>query len=172
MKKFYFSQSKSHSVQTGFSLIEILISMLVTSIGLLGVAGLQTLSLRQNYGSSLLAQATFQNQNMIERMRSNMQGVNNGDYDNITGTEVDPNCSVNCSATQLADADAANWAALTKSSLNDAGNSTVTSTVQRNADNTFTVQITWREPALPGQRDDVGNLLTFVTNQNALRFLP
>ncbi|MFV2055368.1 MAG: type IV pilus modification protein PilV [Thiohalomonadales bacterium] len=156
----------------GFSLIEVLISVLVISIGMLGVAGLQTISLRQNYGSSLLAQATFQSQNIIERMRANMLGVNQGAYDAITGSETDPICFPNCTPAQLATYDAATWITTTKSELNDAGNGTVNGTVTRNVDGTFTASIFWQEPAMPGQVDSAGKLLAVVNNSHVVRFIP
>jgi len=164
--------AQNKGAHNGFSLIEVLISILVISIGMLGVAGLQTISLRQNYGSSLLAQATFQSQNMIERMRANIAGVNQGAYDAITGAETDPNCLPNCTPIQLATYDAATWIAATKSELNDAGNGTVNGTITRNIDGTFTASISWQEPAMPGQVDAMGNLLSVVNNSHVVRFLP
>jgi len=156
----------------GFTLIEILVSIIIISIGLLGVAGLQTVTLRQNYNSHLLTQASFQANDMIERMRANMVGVKDGAYDNVTGAESNPSCFPNCTPDQLAQYDANVWMTTTKSALNDGGTGNVTGTVASNADDTFTIDIKWNEPALPGQVDENGDRVNSVQNTYVLRFKP
>jgi len=157
---------------SGFTLIEILVSIVIIAIGLLGVAGLQTVTLRQNYNSHLLTQASFQANDMIERMRANMMGVKDGAYDNVTGTEANPSCFPQCTPQQLAQYDANAWMTTTKSALNDGGTGGVTGTVDYNGDETFTIDIKWNEPALPGQVNADGDLLNSVQNTYVLRFKP
>jgi len=55
----------------GMTLIEVLVSLIVISVGLLGVAALQTVSLRNSQGSYLRTQATALADDMIDRMRAN-----------------------------------------------------------------------------------------------------
>jgi type IV pilus assembly protein PilV len=55
----------------GFTLIEILVALVVLSIGLLGVAALQLLSLRSNHASALRSQATYLAYDIVDRMRAN-----------------------------------------------------------------------------------------------------
>lgn len=55
----------------GFSLIEVLIAVLVLSVGLLGLAGMQATSLRFNHNAYMRSQATFLAHDMLERMRAN-----------------------------------------------------------------------------------------------------
>lgn len=43
----------------GFTLIEVLVTMLILSIGLMGMAGLQAVSLKMNQSAHLSSQATF-----------------------------------------------------------------------------------------------------------------
>lgn len=171
-KTIIFTHSCSVNTGKGFTLIEILVSIIIIAIGLLGVAGLQTVTLRQNYNSHLLTQASFQANDMIERMRTNMLGVNNGAYDNITGSEVNPNCLPTCTPDELAEYDANVWMTTTKSALNDGGTDTVTGTVVNNVDETFTIDIRWNEPALPGQLDANGDRVNLVQNTYVLRFKP
>jgi type IV pilus assembly protein PilV len=66
--------------QAGITLIEVLIAILVLSIGLLGIAGLQTAALTSNLTSYQYTQAAILAQGMVERMRANRQGVINGYY--------------------------------------------------------------------------------------------
>lgn len=65
----------------GFSLIEVMLALLVTSIGLLGLAALQTVSLKQNHDAYLRSQAVFLAHDMVERMRANRQQALSGAYD-------------------------------------------------------------------------------------------
>lgn len=59
----------------GFTLIEILVAVLILSIGLLGLAGLQANSLRFNTDSSILTQATYIANDMADRMRANASSL-------------------------------------------------------------------------------------------------
>lgn len=63
--------------QRGFSLIEALIALVVLSIGLLGIAALQTQSLLQSRNAFLTSQATSLAQDMADRIRANPQGSYN-----------------------------------------------------------------------------------------------
>lgn len=56
----------------GFTLIEVLISVLVLSIGLLGLASLQANSLRYNNDSSVQTQASYLASDIADRMRANV----------------------------------------------------------------------------------------------------
>jgi type IV pilus assembly protein PilV len=57
--------------QSGFSLLEVLIALLVLSIGLLGLAALQTTSLRSNEMASMRTTATQLAYDISDRMRAN-----------------------------------------------------------------------------------------------------
>lgn len=56
---------------TGFTLIEVLIAMLVLAIGLLGLAGLQASSLRNNQSAYHRSQVTQLAYDIADRMRAN-----------------------------------------------------------------------------------------------------
>ncbi|NHZ91330.1 type IV pilus modification protein PilV [Massilia sp. CCM 8733] len=57
--------------QQGFSLIEILITMLVMSVGLLGIAGIILTNLKNNQSSQARGQATVLVNDIVDRMRAN-----------------------------------------------------------------------------------------------------
>lgn len=156
----------------GFSLIEVLIAIVVLAIGLLGIAGLQTVGVRQTLNSNLLTLASFQGNDMAERMRANREGVVDGFYDNISGDETDPTCLPACTPQQLAQYDAATWAQTNKTLLLDSSETPVTSTVVRNADGTFTISINWHERALPNEVDANNNPLNSLANSYSVRFTP
>ncbi len=78
---------RSRSVQNigyseGVGLIEIMITVFVLSVGLLGIAAVQALGVRYNYDSYVRSQAMSSANELAERMRTNIVGVNAGDYAN------------------------------------------------------------------------------------------
>ena len=77
----------------GFSLIEVLVALVVTTMGLLGLASLQLLSLKTQHNAFMRGQATQLNHDIIERMRSNcadaMAGRYNLAYTTRPGTGAD-----------------------------------------------------------------------------------
>ena len=67
--------------QKGTTLIEVLIAVVIISIGLLSVAALQTVALKSNGGSYLRSQATFLAYDLADRIRAAPDSAVNGDYD-------------------------------------------------------------------------------------------
>lgn len=85
--------------QTGLSLIEILVTVIVTSIGLLGLAALQNLGLKASYNSYLRTQSSFIASDLADRIRANPEpsyelaaGTNPTQHDCFS-TETDKQCS-------------------------------------------------------------------------------
>lgn len=76
-----FTAARTRATQTGMTLIEVLVTLVITSVGLLGVAALQLTSLRNNQESYVRSQAAMLAADMLDRMRSNQAGFNAGDYD-------------------------------------------------------------------------------------------
>ena len=72
----------------GFTMLEVLVAILVLSLGLLGLAGLQTVGLRNNTASAQRTIATQLAYDIADRMRANYNSVMAGDYDyaNYSGT--------------------------------------------------------------------------------------
>ena len=58
-------------VEKGFTLIEVLVSLLVLLIGLLGVAGMQYLALQQVNNANLRSQVNLHVLELIEQVRAN-----------------------------------------------------------------------------------------------------
>ena len=95
----------------GFTLLEVLIAMLIFSIGLLGMAGLLIVSVKANHSAYLRTQASFLAQSMADRMRGNMPKVWTGDYDgDYPSGDADP-CTGGgaCSRANIATRDKAIW---------------------------------------------------------------
>ena len=60
--------------QSGVTLIEVLVTLLITTIGLLGLAALQLGALQATSDSAQRSQAVWLMQDLIERIRANPQG--------------------------------------------------------------------------------------------------
>ncbi len=69
----------------GFTLLEVLVAVLIFSLGLMGLAGLLAVSVRTNHAAYMRTQATFLAQGMADRMRANVLGLWKGSY-NLTTT--------------------------------------------------------------------------------------
>jgi len=61
--------------QTGFSLIEALVAFLILSVGMLGIASLQTMSLKSGHTAALRTVAVVKVDEILESMRSNPTAV-------------------------------------------------------------------------------------------------
>ncbi len=67
--------------QAGTTLIEILITVILVSIGLLGLAGLQLSSVQNTNSAAERFEASTLARDILERMRANRQQALNGEYD-------------------------------------------------------------------------------------------
>lgn len=143
------STAKRPNGNRGFSLVEVMVALLVLSIGLLGLAALQITSLQYNTGSYLRTQATFLAYDIIDRMRANSAAIVDSDGDgydqpassNVTaGTNCD---SVSCTSAQLALYDVKKWYDKATATLPNAVNTPPT--IDINASRVVTISIRWME---------------------------
>ncbi|MBS0289912.1 MAG: type IV pilus modification protein PilV [Proteobacteria bacterium] len=112
----------------GFTLLEVLIALVIFSIGLLGLAGLQVLSLRSAGDSILRTVAIIQANDMVDRLRANVAATSLGKdspYNNPSKSfTANPSClglngtggSINtqCTPAQMAGEDFFEWYAIIK----------------------------------------------------------
>ena len=94
----------------GVGLVEVLVSLLILSVSLLGLLGLQTKVMQFNQGALYQTRATVLAKDIIDSMRANPQkvGLYVTNFDSAIPTST--NCSssaANCNTTQLADFDLA-----------------------------------------------------------------
>ncbi|HUF71504.1 MAG TPA: type IV pilus modification protein PilV [Gammaproteobacteria bacterium] len=100
--------AQTRSKARGFSLLEVLVALLVLSIGLLGLASLQATTSRFNYGAYLRSQATTLAYDMADRMRANRDEALDGSYDVATFPSPAPVCGAVAGAT-VAARDLSGW---------------------------------------------------------------
>jgi len=102
--------TKMRTQQKGFTLLEVLIAMVVLSIGLLGVAGMQANSLRNNHNAFIKTQASNLAADLADRMRANKSVKDNYVFDTDDGVTAAPTCiSTGCTPAQMATYDIAMW---------------------------------------------------------------
>jgi len=94
----------------GFTLLEVLVALVVLSVGLLGLASLQTNTLKFNQGAYLRTQATNLAYDMADRMRANRAAGISGAYDDVAYATTLPDCNPNATLTgTVAERDIAGW---------------------------------------------------------------
>lgn len=93
--------------QSGFSLLEVLVTILILAIGLLGLAGLIASSMRNNHGAFYRTQAVWLAYDISDRMRANRQLALSGSYNfnNLASGTVPT------AGTSIASIDLAQWSA-------------------------------------------------------------
>lgn len=104
------------SNQRGVSLIEILVALVVLSLGAIGVAGVQLSTIKFNQVSQQRSNAVQLAFGLTDRMRANMPGAAAGNYvfnfpyANIPGNiPAAPNCAAPCTPQQLANLHLNQW---------------------------------------------------------------
>lgn len=155
LARFLFVSSRRN--QGGFTLLEVLVALLVLSIGLLGLAALQTIGLKFNHQSYQRTQAVFQAYDIIDRIRANPAAKSAGAYNNVSLGAIPSaaDCSSACGANDLATLDINIWNTANAAALSQGRgaicrgdfNSTLTSCTVNG--NVFRVGLTWMEADVP-----------------------
>ncbi|MEE9346267.1 MAG: type IV pilus modification protein PilV [Methylococcales bacterium] len=95
---------------SGFTLVEIMVTLVIVSIGMLGLSKLQLTSLRYNQNAYQRSIATQLAYDMTNRMRANASVVNSGAYHSPTAAQKTACLSTaGCSPTEMAAHDVYEW---------------------------------------------------------------
>jgi type IV pilus assembly protein PilV len=120
----------------GFSLMEVLIAIVIVATGVLGIAGLQIVSMQNNTSALFRTQANQLAYDIIDRARANP----NADYNIAIGDDAPaaPDClNVDCDTAQMANFDLNVWLTDVTNMLPNGDASVVV------AGNLFTVTVQW-----------------------------
>ena len=102
-----------HRAAAGFTLLEVLITIVVVAFGLLGLAGLQVFALKNNQSAGMRIAATGLASDIVDRMKSNFGGVVAGGYNQPNTSAYNtavPGCNAGgCTANELAQNDLKEW---------------------------------------------------------------
>ncbi len=117
MMKHNQNRLRSHKSQLGIGIVEVLVALVVVSLGVLGMASLQLTGMQQSTGGYNRAKALLYAENMATRMRTNRPAIdgNNGYlFDGFESTGL--NCATKptpyCQASDAGDADSCSIAEL------------------------------------------------------------
>lgn len=80
--------------QKGVTMIEVLVAIIVLSIGLLGLAGLQSAGLTHNQSASFRSTATMMSYSILDSMRANRIEARNGSYNITLGASIPSDSTV------------------------------------------------------------------------------
>lgn len=133
-----------YSKTKGFTLIEVMLALVIFSIGLLGLATLQATSLQQNHSAYLRTQATYLAYDILDRMRANKDQATN--YTVGTGAYGAPSplCILTtdvCSQTAIRNADRYFWKENLKTVLPLGDGSIATSSLSGRIE--ITIRVFW-----------------------------
>jgi len=134
--------------ETGFSLVEVLIALVIMSVGMLGIAGLYVQGMQAGRTSMFRHQAVILAGDVADRIRANpTAGAAYNHLANATGTNN--SCvagGVNCTPSQMAANDIFIWQNQADDSL-PGGDIAVTFTAAVGAlPPTYFINVTWTEP--------------------------
>lgn len=93
-------------------MLEVMVAILILSFGLLGVAGLQVISLRNAHSGTYRTVATQLAYEMGDSLRANRVAVTTGYYDNpVVGGSFTVNClnTTGCNSQEMAEMDIYLW---------------------------------------------------------------
>lgn len=151
--------------QSGFTLLEVLVAMLVLSIGLLGLAGLMAASMRNNQSAYHSTQATWLAYDILDRIRANRAGALAGAYSGAAALGSSATCTAAAQTGASAADDIGGWKNMLACAL-PAGNGSVTVTP---ADRRVRIVIQWDDSrgskdggASPSQIEEGGSTRQFV----------
>ncbi len=174
------ANGRAHRRERGFTLLEVMIALLIFGVGLLTVAGLQSVSKRANYEALQRTTASFLAMDMLERMRVNKGRLNfyvQGNMELGGGTRAVPgslcnSLADNCDGIDIARADLYLWEQLLDGVAEDLGGTAtgglvsptacLDSNVGGGGSGVYTVAIAWRgvteltDPAADDCGDDTG----------------
>lgn len=137
----------SSTIQRGFSMLEVLITLVVVAIALLGTAGLQLNAMRMNKGAEFRTQAIFLASDIAERMEANKTEAILGTYavaaTSAVGAAVTNCAAAACNSAGLAAWDINQWGTAISNVLPQP-NWSITQTVAGNP-STYSILISWTD---------------------------
>ena len=124
--------------QRGVSMLELLVSLLIFTFGMLGLAGLQTRTLTFNQSSLFRSQAAALTDDVLDRLRSDRKKALSALWDTAIGTST-----ASMPVSTFAEIDVKDWKAQVESLLPSGQASIVTTTAAGVDYGTVTITIQW-----------------------------
>lgn len=140
-KKYTFISVNKTTRSRGTSLIEVLIAVLILGIGLLGIASMQAITLRNGQSSMERSQAVMQTYSILDAMRANVLTARTNAY------VMPRTCTVPTATATLAENDLRAWMTNMQVNLGAAscGMITCEATIPASTGRVCTVTIEWND---------------------------
>jgi type IV pilus assembly protein PilV len=154
----------------GVSLIEVLVAIVIFSLGLIGLALMELKGATFTKESGARTMAVLQARSLADRMEANPVGVADGAYDwNKPGIPPYKDCSSSaCSADDVALNDLAEWLLRIKASAPASATAVNFGSVTDNKDGTWTITVSWNGliDLTGGGNSDVSESVVFIPGKN------
>jgi type IV pilus assembly protein PilV len=138
----------------GSSLIEVLVTMVILSIGLLGYAGMQVNSMRSTETGRMRSEVIALASDISDRLKANPQQLNAGAYiGSLSAISSPPECgSSSCTSQQMRQQDLSNWHERLALLPDGKGGITKTTLTLDGIDSTLmTISLCWNEARITAQ---------------------
>ncbi len=139
---------KTSITQKGFTLIEVMVAVFVLAVGILGMAGMQAVSVRESQNSIFRSQADILAADMADRLRANRAdaadplSVNYESDGTAVVSEACQGTTASCDEVQMASYDIAQWQTQIANSNLPSGIGTITKNVGTSE---YTILVFWDE---------------------------
>lgn len=130
-------QSSESLAHAGFTLLEVLIALVILSIGLLGIAALQGVGLRSSHGAYLTSQASLLAYDMADRIRANPD-----EFTQYNGFVTD--CPNDIPDAPLVSADLAGWSCAVDNLLPEGSGTIIGDNTNPNFVR-YTIRVEWQD---------------------------
>lgn len=143
MAKYVPNKIQNIDKQTGTSLMEVLVTVIITAIGLLGLAIIQNTGLKASYDSYARTQGSFLAADLADRVRANPTAT---EYTLAADSDppAEPPCfaaNADCSVEDIRNFDLFHWRQSAVAALPQA----MASVTFDNANNLYTVTLSWED---------------------------
>lgn len=129
--------------QRGATLIEVLVAVIIMAIGMLGMAAMQSITLRNSQGAMERTQAVVQTYTILDAMRANLTAARNGQY-NMAMPSGNA-CAVPPAGSTLVDRDKNFWITSLQNTLGPSACGSVSC-----ADRVCTITVRWDDSRASG----------------------
>lgn len=148
------SRSRSARLHShGATLLEILVTLLVLSFGLLGMAGLQVRAVKGNLSAMQRTQAVMMSYYILDAMRVDSSNAKLLAYNTgaVTGSTIEAKCSsIAYTGSTLADHNMKHWIDNLKTTIGVVGDTSTCGAINCDADGVCEVQVRWDDTAAGG----------------------
>lgn len=167
------NRSVSPRAVRGVSMIEVLVAIVIFSLGLIGLALMQLKGATFTKEAGSRTMAVLQARSMVDRMQANPAGVAAGDYAKYAGpsSSIAPVMQVPCSGSSSGVADCAaqndviEWLAQIKAAAPASATGAHYGEISNNPDGSYTITVSWNGLIEQGGSTDVKESVLFVPPQ-------